>query len=235
MNDWFEWNGTRCTAYGIHVSELPPVTLPKERATFVDIPGRSGSLTTLEGDDVYDDLTLTVKCFITDISRITEIAAWLRGSGTVTFANRQGGFYYARVVNQIPIEKILRGNPACSFAVNFRCKPYFYQDTNGLITLNSPGNLRNPFNFAAYPGITVYGSGSRQTLMVGGYSVLIDNLSNHITIDCENMLAYIDGVNASRHISLVNDEWPVLTSGANMVNWTSGITRVEVEPNWRTL
>ena len=120
MNDWFTWNGVRCTEYGIHVSEQPPLTMPAERATFINVPGRSGSLTTLEGNDVYDDLVLTATCFISNISRITEIAAWLKGSGTVTFANRQGGFYYARIVNQISFEKILRGNPHRSFAVNFR-------------------------------------------------------------------------------------------------------------------
>ena len=56
MNDWFEWNGVRCTKYGIHVLEQPPVTIPSERVTFTDVPGRSGSLTQLEGDDVYDDM-----------------------------------------------------------------------------------------------------------------------------------------------------------------------------------
>ena len=111
MMDWFEWNGVRCTQYGIHVLEQPPVTIPSERVTFTDVPGRSGSLTQLEGDDVYDDMVLTATCLIDDPSRIPEIAAWLRGSGTVTFANRQAGFYHARVVNQIPFEKILRGNP----------------------------------------------------------------------------------------------------------------------------
>ena len=108
MNDWFEWNGKRCTEYGIHVSEQPPLTLPAERVTFTDVPGRSGSLTTLEGEDVYEDMVLTAQCFIQSSARVPEIAGWLRGSGTVTFANRPGGFYHARVVNQIPFEKILR-------------------------------------------------------------------------------------------------------------------------------
>ena len=97
--NWFEWNGVRCTEYGIHVLEQPPVTVPSERVTFTDVPGRSGSLTTLEGDDVYDDMVLTATCLIADPERIPEIAAWLRGSGRVTFANREGGFYYALVVN----------------------------------------------------------------------------------------------------------------------------------------
>ena len=100
MNDFFIWNGVRCTQYGIHVSEQPPITIPEQRVTQVVVPGRAGSLNILEADDVYDDIGLTATCFIADPSRTPEIAAWLRGMGTVTFANRQGGFYYAWIANQ---------------------------------------------------------------------------------------------------------------------------------------
>ena len=55
MTDWFEWNGKKCTELGIHVSEHPPITLPAEHSTFTDVPGRSGNLTVLENEDVYDD------------------------------------------------------------------------------------------------------------------------------------------------------------------------------------
>ena len=55
MNDWFEWNGVKCTDYGFYVTEQPPPTIPEERVTFTNIPGRSGSLTSLEGDFVYED------------------------------------------------------------------------------------------------------------------------------------------------------------------------------------
>ena len=92
MNDWFEWNGEKSTAHGIFVSEQPPITVPKERSKQTTIPGRPGSLTTLEGDDVYDDLTLTATCFIRDPALIPSIARWLKGGGMVTFANRPGGF-----------------------------------------------------------------------------------------------------------------------------------------------
>ena len=66
MNDWFSWNGKKCTEYGIHVLEQPPITIPAERATFTNVPGRPGSLTMLEGDDVYDDMILTAQCMISD-------------------------------------------------------------------------------------------------------------------------------------------------------------------------
>ena len=75
MQDWFEWNGRRCTEFGIHVSEQPPITVPRERVEQVTIPGRPGTLTIAEGDDVYEDMALEVACFISDSSRIPEIAA----------------------------------------------------------------------------------------------------------------------------------------------------------------
>ena len=88
MNDWFDWNGVRCTEYGIHVTEMPSLTVPAERVSHTTVPGRPGSLTSLEGEDVYDDMLLSATCVLDDPARIPIIAAWLKGSGTVTFANR---------------------------------------------------------------------------------------------------------------------------------------------------
>ena len=145
MNDWFSWTGVKCTEYGIHVLEQPPITIPAERATFTNVPGRPGSLTMLEGDDVYDDMILTAQCMISDPSNIHAIASYLKESGKVAFANRPGGFYFARIVNQIPFEKILRGNPHRSFAVNFRCQPFWYQENVPEITVTTSGAfITNP-------------------------------------------------------------------------------------------
>ena len=80
---------------------------------------------------MYDDLLLTATCFVSDPAQSPAIAAWLKGRGTVTFANRKGGYYKARIANQITFEKVLRGNPHRAFSVNFRCFPFWYQeDTN---------------------------------------------------------------------------------------------------------
>ena len=231
MMDWFEWNGVRCTQYGIHVLEQPPVTIPSERVTFTDVPGRSGSLTQLEGDDVYDDMVLTATCLITDPSRIPEIAAWLRGSGTVTFANRQGGFYHARVVNQIPFEKILRGNPHRSFAINFRCKPFWYLSDVGLITLTTSGTfITNPGSVASEPVITVYGYGEI-TLMVG-MTITELEITDKITLDTPLMEAYSGSTSMN---SCMSGDFPSLLPGKNAVSWSGNVSRVEIQPNWRSL
>ena len=232
MMDWFEWNGVRCTEYGIHVLEQPPITVPSERVTHTIVPGRPGSLTTLEGDDVYDDMILTATCLIADPSRIPEVAAWLKGSGTVTFANREGGFYYAWVANQIEFAKVLRGNPHRSFAVNFRCKPFWYLSDVEPITLTSSTSIiNNPGSVYSAPVITVYGSGEI-TLMVGTTIVELSDVSGSITIDSTLMEAYSGDVSMN---ACMSGDFPRLQPGQNAISWSGDVTRIVVQPNWRML
>lgn len=239
MNDWFKFNGIKCTEYGIHVSEHPPIAVPSERVSFTDVPGQSGSMTVVEGEQVYSDMTLTATCFISDTSRIAEIAAWLRGSGTVTFANRQGGYYYGRVINQIDFEKVLRGKPNHTFAVNFRVKPFFYSDTVSDISVTESGtSITNPGTVASAPLLKVTGTGEA-TLMIGQNSLLFSSFPAPIYVDCEAKIAYTGTGTASDPMLLatqyVTGEWMRIEPGANFVSFTSGITSVEITPRWRWL
>ena len=230
--DYFIWNGVDCRNYGIHVSEQPPITIPQERSTQTNVPGRSGSLTTLEGEDVYDDLVLTAECFISDPAQIPAIAGWLKGSGTVTFANRLGGHYNARIANQIPFEKVLKGNPHCTFAVNFRCYPFWYQDGVSNITVTTSGStITNPGSVYAEPVITVYGSGTI-TLMVGTTIVELENISGSITVDSVVQEAYKGQTLMNDHMS---GDFPILRPGMNAISWSGSVTRVVIQPNWRYL
>ena len=232
MQDYFLWNGVDCRTYGIHVAEQPPATIPLERSTQTTVPGRPGSLTQLEGEDVYDDMVLTASCFISNPAQIPAIAAWLKGKGTVTFANRTGGHYNARIANQIPFEKVLRGNPHCTFSVNFRCYPFFYSDSADSITISTSGTvITNPGSVYSEPKITVTGSGDI-TLMVGATIVELTGITGSIVIDSVLQEAYIGNTLMNDHMS---GDFPVLKPGQNAVSWTGTVTRVVVQPNWRYL
>ena len=237
MQDYFLWNGVDCRQYGIHVSEHPPITFPAERSTQTNVPGRPGSLTTLEGEDVYDDLLLTASCFITSLDRIYEISRWLKGSGTVTFANRLGGHYQARIVNQIPFEKILRGNPHRSFAVNFRCFPFWYLDNVETIRLyTSTQIIQNPGSVYSEPVIQVFGSGDI-TLMVGSTIVELNGVDGSITIDSVLKEAYKEDALGTSTLQneKMTGEFPVFRPGANAVSWTGNVNLLQITPNWRYL
>ena len=57
----------KCSAMTLRRSrERMIITIPKERSTQITVPGRPGSLTFLEGLDVYDEMLLTVNCWISE-------------------------------------------------------------------------------------------------------------------------------------------------------------------------
>ena len=235
MNNWFKWNGVSCLQYGIYVTELPPPTIPAERVTHTNVPGRAGSLTTLEGDYVYDDVVLSCTCVISDLSKIPAIAGWLRGSGTVTFADREGGFYYATIANQIPFEKILRGNPHRMFTINFRCKPFWNVDTAQSIgfdpSATTTGIINNPGNVPSEPIITISGTGEI-TLMVGTNIIELSDMDGSITIDSQLQEAYNGTISLNSRMS---GDFPVLLPGQNAISWSGNVTAITVNPNWRYL
>lgn len=231
MNDWFEFNGVRCTEYGIHVTEQPSIIRPSERVTFTNVPGRNGALTTLEGDDVYDDFILPISCTVSGISRLPDICAWLKGAGTLKLAARSGGFYYARLANQIELTKVLRNHENRVFTLNFRCKPFLYMDQVEPITLTASGTfITNPGNVFSEPVITVTGSG--EVTLIVGMTIVELELTESITIDTPLMEAYTGTMSAN---SAMSGDFPTLLPGTNAVSWSGNVTSVSIEPNWRNL
>lgn len=232
MKDWFSWNGVKSTDYGIHITTQPSVIRPSERVTFTNVPARSGSLTTLEADDVYDDFILPMECVVRDLSRLHETGAWLKGAGTLRLAARPGGFFYARIANQIEFTKVLRNHEHRTFTVNFRCQPFWYAEAATPITLTVSGStIPSLGNVPSEPVITVYGSGEI-TLMVGLTIVELEGVSGSITLDTPLMEAYSGTTSMNNNMS---GDFPILAPGMNAVSWSGSVTKIEVLPNWRYL
>ncbi len=235
MKDYIIWKGINSRTVGITVTELPEIILPEERVTFTDIPGLSGSLAQTEGVDVYKDITLTVKCYCPDptLAAVAMIAAYFRGAGRLELPNRPDGYYEARVVNQIPFAKILRGNSPRTFTVNFRCKPFLhvYEGENEQ-TVISGDFLHNPTGVQAKPLITITGSGDI-TLLVGTQIIQLNGIEDGIVLDSELQEAYWENVLKN---SCMTGEFPVLGEGNTAVSWTGGnVTSVSVIPRWVSL
>lgn len=252
MDDWFDWNGVRCTTYGMHALSQPSVISPMERSEPIQIPGRSGSLTFLEGTNIFDDLVLACSCIIddpyllaydSDVTRILAITKWLKGSGKVKFANRPNGFYQARIVNQMSFDKIMRGQKHLSFQVQFSCKPSFYLDSGvpPVTITTSPYDLTNLGNIESEPLLKVIGTGEG-TISVGGKSMLITSLNGlqYLMLDSEARIAYkgVFGLPADP-LTLLGTravgDWISLPTGVSSLTFAGGITSIGLVPRWRTI
>ena len=91
MRDSFTWNGVKSTAHGVHVTEQPDIIVPSERATFKTVAARSGSLTVLEADNVYDDFILSVDCAVSDLTKLHDIGGLAAGFGKLELPNSPRG------------------------------------------------------------------------------------------------------------------------------------------------
>lgn len=234
MADWFEFAGTRSSDLGVIVQDFPPLTMAEERAKFQSIPGRSGSLTILEGDAVYEDVVLSIGCYVRDLDKIDLITAWLRGSGRLVLGNAPDRAYAARCVNQIEFTRLIRGRQHRTFNAVFRCSPYRYvfPEPPALPFTTSPGSITNPGTAAAEPIITVVGSGD-VVLTLGARMIAIDNLAATAVIDCETGIA-LDGSGNDITPSVTFDAFPMtIPPGSVAVSWTGTVTSVTISRPWR--
>ena len=239
MLDWFEWNGESCKDYGIVAVELPPITAAQERVKWETVAGRSGSLALLEGEDVYEDITFNCACILTDPSRLDAALGWLRGAGTLTFANRPGGWYEARVGNQIELGRVIPVRDERRFALTFRAKPYFYlADVEDIEITSQTALITNPGNLPSAPRITVYGSGT-VGLLIGGQMVTLADLTDGIILDGE-LLDALDLTGAQLLNDKMTGDFPTLPPGASNYAWFEdedapggSVTRIVIEPRWR--
>ena len=231
LNYWFKWNEVKSTDYGIYIAEQPNIIKPAERVSYITIPGRSGSLTQLQGEDVYEDITLTVECFIADITRIDEIGEYLSGNGILELAARPGGYFRGRIAHQIDFKQILRGHPNRSFSVVWRLEPFWRSKTTSDIKLTTNGSVINPGTTFAYPIITVACNGSG-TLIVGETAVVLSDVPSKIILNGTLQEAYSDTVSLN---DCMTGDFPKLLPGSNVVRFNGDITSVEISAEWRYL
>ena len=60
MQSYFVWNNIDSRTMGLISKAHAPIVRPEERVQHVAIPGRSGDLTELEGNDIYNSYIQTV-------------------------------------------------------------------------------------------------------------------------------------------------------------------------------
>ena len=233
---YFIWKNVDCRAMGCRLSGPAPIIRPEERVQHIQIPGRSGDMTLLEGDNIYNSYIQTVTLMTKGWSRVNDIYDWLRGSDYVTFSGEPDKKQAARIIGAITLNKHSYNLDWWEGEVQFYCQPLKQLLTDAPVNVTSSGtSVLNLGDVIAKPLWKLTASSSSATVAAGGNTLVITGLTSSSVyyIDSDSQEVY----NADRSVILTNNssgDFPVLIKGANSVTG-SGWSKIEITRRERFL
>ena len=228
MKATFIWKNKTSDSMGLFISKLPDPIRAPERVETIEIPGRAGSLTVLEGKDVYDSYTKEIVVqTLRSNPRMQEIMDWLRGDGDLVLSNEPEYAYRARITAKVQFDRV--SNDLTQAKLQFFVEPFKknrYQDSDRITISTSGTNIYNPGNIESKPLVTVTGSGH---ITIGGKSMMIIQSSGTTLIDCDAKVVVKDG----EIIPGYGEDFWTIPVGESAVTFTSGTPTIVIDPNWR--
>lgn len=226
---YFVWKGIDCRSLGVKLAAPVPIVRPEERVQHIEIPGRSGDLTLIEGEGIYNSYIQTASILVRGGMRIREIYDWLRGSGYVTFSGEPDRKQAARIIGAVTLEKQARNLDWYAGEVQFYCQPLKELLSDDPVTITSSGaTVYNRGATNAWPKImaSTIGGGGAPQITINGETVMPAAVYARDVVfvfDCETCtITYEDGGQTFHPESA--GTFPVLKPGANVVtgsSWTS--------------
>lgn len=234
MIPFFTFAGRPSYDFGIHISGEAIYKAPERNYSKQEVPGRNGDLLIDLGN--FKNIEIAYPAFIID--RMPE-----KANDFFNFAGAQTGYarledtYYpeefrlAHYAGGIEVESSGYKNRAGELTISFDCKPQrFLKSGEKTSTFNSAGALINPTRYNSQPAIRVYGSGNG-AIGIGSQTITITDLDTYMDIDCEMMDAYKGTLNCNSQVTFSADSI-YMVPGSNGVNFSGGITKLEIIPRW---
>ena len=233
---YFIWKNEDCRSKGIRLATPIPIVRPEERVKHVEIPGRSGDLTQLEGENIFNSYIQTASIMVPGWYHIREVYSWPRGSGFVTFHGEPDRRQMARIIGAITLNKHSHNLDWWVGEVQFYCQPLKELLSEPLVTVTSPGTVvENIGDVDCKPRILATASGTEMTININGRELTISDLTSgqNYLIDCDIM----DVLTADETAVLTANsegDFPILERGDNVVYGT-GWSSLRIERRERFL
>nr|DAJ54107.1 MAG TPA: distal tail protein [Caudoviricetes sp.] len=235
MMNFFVYDGKNSQDLGLLISGEKIYNSPSRDVTTVSIPGRSGDLIIDNGRYNNIEISYTVS-FRKDVPEKTRaLKAWLLskvGYRRLEDTYQPEYFRLAAISNATEFEISI--NRYGTAELIFNCNPFLFSKGGEQTVLipASGGRIYNPEYFVSQPIITVYGNGDG-VLSVNNINYNISAIDGYVTINSDVGLVYKGLENKNSTVNFI--EFPTLQVGENIIDWTGGITKVEIIPRWCTL
>lgn len=229
----FYFNNKSSGQFGLLVNDVRVYGAPNRKVDRLSVSGRNGDIIVELGG--FENYIVQYEVSIIKGFKINarEIINWLLSSkGYIRLTDDFEPNYYRMASMYSGIDFDIT-----SFAregkgtIQFDCMPQrFLLDGETITTLTTSGTIENPYQMASKPLVRVYGTG---TLTIGNYQVKVLECDEYVDINSETQQAYEGTANRNNQVEI--EEFPLLVSGENTITLGSGITKVEITPNWWVL
>lgn len=248
--NYITFDGMNLADFGLRCSGAGTYGSPERDVDEEEVPGRDGNLIFDNGRFKNIDIEYGVSLLGDNeedyTRRIQALRAFLssrRGYKRLQDTYRPEEYRLAQFSNGVdPGDEImLRGS---SFNLKFNCKPQRFLLSGELKKeYSTSGTIYNPTFFDSKPLVrvsferpgtdtgTVVVNGTTITIVLGS---LPDTLS-YVDIDSEMLDSYSGASNCNDCVILTNNEFPVLSPGANNITIDGNITSVTITPRWYTV
>lgn len=229
MRNRMYFKGGDNTAQRVVVTRLPNIPSAEEDGEWVTIPGADGERFVPNG--ALKSVSFPVPIWVPPDADLNAVTAWLSREGNLRF-NDWGWFWKARVDGQVDFAPCTF-NDGWVATVLFKAKPHRYVWPEAdVIVATSGTSVPGRGSAPARPLIEISGSGN-VTVMIGGSTVMIDDLDGSVMLDCEAKIAYSGPILMTEITSIVDGIWPTLDPDSTLISWTGNVDSVKITPRWR--
>ena len=223
---YFIWNGIDCRTKGVTMRGAVSIVRPEERVKHVEIPGRAGDLTVLEGEQIYNSYIQTASISVQGSARVREIYRWLRGDGWVTFSGEPDRRQRARIIGAITLNRVSRNLDRWAGEVQFYCQPLKEKLYAAQTTVTSSGTaVLNQGDVDSRPKVIATASSTSMTLVSGGNTLTLTGITSgtDYVIDSE-VMEITNTAGTASYTKNSTGDFPILKPGSNSVTgsgWSS--------------
>jgi phage-related protein len=233
---YFIWNGMDCRNMGVTLAGPVAIVRPEERVKHVEIPGRSGDLTQVEGENVYNSYIQTATIQVRGGYRVRDVYRWLRGAGYVTFSGEPDRRQPARIIGAVTLNKHSHNLDVWIGEVQFYCQPLKELLREETVEITTSGtSIFNAGDVTEKPKIKLTSSGGNATITIGGNTTLMTSLTSGVNyvLDSETQ----EMITLSGGTSVTNQTigaFPMIPVGTQTVTGT-GWSKLEIDRRERFL
>lgn len=229
-------NGVNSLDYNIKVLRTNILSSPQRRIEYIEIPGRDGTLSIVDG---WEDFIFELECVLVgdDDRKMTDVAReakqfLMSGTNCKLQTSEDDSFYLIGTIDtKLDINEVLE-KFSDNFQVKYRCKPFRYATNEDTEAITSSGGIINTQS-ECKPKIQVICNGDI-TIKINEQELILRGVSNNVIVDCDLMDCYkqtSSGVVSQNH--LMYSFFPKLEEGVNNITVSSSDRNAIVNISWR--